>query len=174
MLETDRLVIRKFTFSDLDALIETRSDPEVNKYLGGARLQNPQALRKRLQFYIDCYEKYGFGTCAMEWKATGEMIGTSGLQPLEQTGDIEIGYSLTKNFWRRGLGFECAKAWLDFGFNKANLEKIVAVAQPENTGSWRIMEKLGMTFQTTELHYDLKCVLYAITREEFLSRHNSD
>jgi RimJ/RimL family protein N-acetyltransferase len=98
MLETERLLIRRFTPSDLDKLIETRSDPEVSKYLGGQTFQNPSALKKRLDFYLDCYEKFGFGTCAMIWKPTGEMIGSSGIQPLEDTGEIEVGYSIVKEF----------------------------------------------------------------------------
>ncbi len=65
MLETERLILRKFTPEDLDKLIETRSDDEVIKYLGGRTLQNPEAIEKRLQFYIDCYEKFGFGMCAL-------------------------------------------------------------------------------------------------------------
>ncbi len=168
MIETKRLLIRKFTFADLDELIELRSDPEVNKYLGGTRLQNAEAIKKRMQFYIDCYEKYGFGACAMIWKKTGEMCGWSGLQPLEETGEIEVGYGMAQKFWGKGIGYECALAWLKYGFEKANLKRIVAVASPENTGSWRIMEKCGMCYEKTEQHYGETCVLYAIERDEFL------
>ena len=41
MIETERLIFRKFTLDDLPVLIEQRSDPEVNKYLGGTAMQNP-------------------------------------------------------------------------------------------------------------------------------------
>ena len=116
MLETERLLMRKFTPDDLDKLIELRSDAEVIKYLGGRRLQNPEAISKRLQFYIGCYEKYGFGFMAMIWTKTGEMIGWSGLQPLGDTNEIEIGYGMKKEFWGWGIGYECARAWLKFGF----------------------------------------------------------
>jgi len=168
MLETERLLIRRFTLADLDKLIETRSDSEVNKYLGGKTFQNPIALKKRLGFYLDCYKKFGFGTCAMIWKPTGEMIGSSGIQPLEDTGEIEVGYSIVKEFWRRGIGFECAHAWLKYGFENAGLERIVAVTYPENVGSWRIMEKCGMKYEKTETHYGFECLFYAVSREEFL------
>ena len=161
--------MRKFTPDDLPKLIEIRSDPEVYKYLGGIRMQNPEAIEKRLQFYIGCYAKYGFGHCAMHWKETGELIGWSGIQPLEETGEIEVGYGMTKEFWRRGIGSECARAWLEFGFTKANLEKIVAIAVPENTGSWRIMEKLGMRYEKNENHYGLDCKFYSISKDEFLN-----
>lgn len=168
MLETDRLIIRKFTPGDLEPLIEMRIDPDVNKYLGGSRMQNPEAIKKRMQFYIDCYDKFGFGQCAMIWKQNGELIGASGIQPLEETGEIEVGYSLKKDYWRMGLGFECAMAWLEYGFNTAGLERIVAVADPDNTGSWRIMEKCGMRYEKTAEFYGILCKFYAISKEEFL------
>ncbi len=167
MFETERLLIRKFTMDDLPKLIELRSDEAVNKYLGGTRLQNPEAIEKRFRVYLDCYEKFGFGVCALVWKETGEMFGWGGLMPLEDTGEIEVGYGMSKDFWGKGVGYECARAWLEYGFEKAGLERIVAVAQPENTGSWRIMEKLGMRYEKTEEHYGIDCKFYAITKEEF-------
>ena len=168
MLETERLFHRKFTLEDLDKLIELRSDDEVIKYLGGRRLQNPESIEKRLHFYLDCYEKYNFGMCALILKPTGEMIGWSGLQPLEKTGKTEVGYGMIKEFWGRGIGFETARGWLEYGFEKAHLEKIVAVASPENTASWRIMEKLGMRRGKLETHYGISCFFYAISKEEFI------
>src|SRR5437868_4107503 len=118
MIETERLFIRKFTPEDLPRLIEMRTDPEIYKYLGGGQMQNAEALTKRMQFYIDCYDKHGFGMSAMIWKASGEMIGWSGLQPLDGTSEIEVGYGMIKEFWGKGIGTEAAKAWLDFGFNE--------------------------------------------------------
>ncbi len=168
MIETERLKFSRITKDDLPWLIEMRSPDPVNRYLGGPAMQNPESLKKRLQFYIDCYEKFGFGVCTMQFKENGELIGTSGLQPLEDTGEIEVGYNLTEKYWRRGLGYECAFAWLDYGFNVAGLDRIVAIAHPDNTGSWRIMEKCGMRYEKTEPHYGMECVFYAITREAFL------
>ncbi len=167
MLETERLTIRPFTLADLPTLIEQRSDPEVNKYLGGAKLQNAERLTERIKFYIDCQEKYGFGMSAMIWKETGEVFGWSGLQPLDRTTEIEVGYGMIKKFWGRGIGYEAAKAWLEFGFDEKNLKRIVAVAYPENRGSRRIMEKLGMIYEKTETHYGAECVFYGISSEEY-------
>lgn len=170
MFETERLLIRKFTTDDLADLIAFRTDPRVSKYLGGDRMQNPEALKARLDFYIGCYDTHGFGMCAMDWKETGEMIGASGLQPLENTDEIEVGYSLSYDFWGNGLATECAKAWLEYGFNSAGLDRIVAVAQPENKGSWKVMEKLGMTYEKTETHYGLECLLYGVSKEDFFGK----
>jgi len=169
MIETERLIIRKLTMDDLPWLIETRSDPDMYRYLGGLEKQNPAAVTKRMDFYLECYEKFGFGQCAMVWKETGERIGCSGLQPLEKTGEIEVGYSVIPEYWRMGIGYECAYAWLDHGFNRCGLERIVAVANKENTGSWRIMEKCGMTFEGEQEHYGMPVVFYAVSRQEFIN-----
>jgi RimJ/RimL family protein N-acetyltransferase len=168
MIETERLIMRKFTHEDLVKLIESRSDDDVIRYLGGRILQNPEKITKRLDFYIDCYEKYSFGMCKMIWKETGEMIGWSGLQPLDGTDEIEVGYGMIKEFWKRGIGFEAAKGWLKFGFEECGLERIVAVASPENVGSWRIMEKCGMTREKIAKFYEMECAFYAISKSEFI------
>jgi ribosomal-protein-alanine N-acetyltransferase len=167
MIDTERLYFRKFEYSDLPKLIEHRSDPDVARYLGGTRRQNPDELAKRIQFYIDCYDKYGFGMCPMFWKETGDMIGAAGIQPLEDTGLIEVGYSIVKSHWGRGIGTEAAKGWMEFGFNNFNLDSIVAVAVVANIASRRIMEKLGMEYKKTEVHYGEECAFYSITKEDF-------
>lgn len=171
IMETERLLHRKFTSDDLNELIEMRVNKDVMKHIGGQRMQNPKAIEERLKFYISCYEK-NIGHHAIIWKATGEMIGWSGLQPLENSGEIEVGYGMKKEFWGKGIGFETALAWLKYGFEKLGLERIVAVAVPENTGSWKIMEKLGMKYEKTEEHYGMDCVFYAISKDEFLSQSN--
>ena len=169
MVETERLTFRKFVDDDLPLLVEQRSDPDVNKYLGGPKRQNAEALVTRMKFYMDCYEKFGVGMCPMIWKETGEMIGTAGLQPLEDTGEIEVGYSIIKRYWGLGIGTEAARTWLEYGFNTMGLERIVAVAVVENAASRRIMEKLGMKFEKNEIHYDEECAFYGISKREFLA-----
>jgi ribosomal-protein-alanine N-acetyltransferase len=167
MIETQRLYFRKFELGDLPQLIEQRSDPDMYRFLGGTRMQNPEALAKRIRFYMSCYDTHGFGMCPMFWKETGEMIGAAGLQPLEDTGDIEVGYSVIKALWGKGIGTEAARGWMEFGFNNFGLERIVAVAVEANTASRRIMEKLGMKYEKTEEHYGEECAFYAVSKEEF-------
>lgn len=174
MIETERLIFKKITAEDLPWLIEMRTPDAVNRYLGGPEMQNAEALAKRMPFYLECHEKFGFGFSVMELKSTGERIGTSGLQPLEDTGEIEVGYNLSEKYWRQGYGYECAMAWLQYGFETAGLERIVAVADPENKGSWRIMEKCGMRYEKTEEFYGMDCVFYAISREEFFRPTHDD
>ncbi len=53
------------------------------------------------------------------------MLGWSGLQPLEDTGETEVGYGMIKEFWGKGIGFECASPWLKYGFETTDLERIL-------------------------------------------------
>lgn len=167
MIETDRLFFRQFTEDDLPWLIENRTPAAVNKYLGGVERQNPEALSLRLKFYISCYDSHGFGMCAMGLKNSGELIGVAGLQPLDGTNDIEVGYSLAERHWRKGYGFECAYGWLKYGFNTAGLERIVALADERNVGSTRIMEKCGMIYEGKKEHFGMSCVLYSIAKKDW-------
>ncbi len=168
MVETERLIFRPFTLDDLPQLIDHRSDPEVNQFLGGPHRQNPDALAARIRFYMACYESHGFGMCPMIWKETGEVVGTAGLQPLENTDEVEVGYSMIKTFWGLGLGTEAARGWMHFGFKEKGLERIVAVSDLDNRASQHIMEKLGMKVEKTEIHYDIECAFYGIWKKDFL------
>ena len=163
--------MRKFTPDDLETLIEQRADPEVAWGLGGERAQTREFNQNRLQFALDCYEKYGYGMCPMIWKETGEFFGWSGLQPLRETSETEVGYGMVKKFWGKGIGTECALAWLQHGFKNVGLERIIAVALPENVASLRIMEKCGMKREKEEIHHGSNLVFYAVTKNEFL-QHN--
>ncbi len=169
MLETQRLIHRPFDVDDLDTLVELRSDPEVAIYLGGEKAMTRDWNQGRLEFYISCY-KDGIGMHKMYWKENDELIGWSGLQPLQGEGEIEVGFGLIKEFWRRGIGYETARGWLDFGFDQRALERIVAVSHVENTGSRRILEKLGMKHEKTSEFYNMECAYYAIKNTEFRSR----
>ncbi len=173
LIETERLLIRPITQDDLSWLVEMRSAPAVNRYMGGPAMQNADRLAERMKFYLSSNEKFGFGFSVMSLKSNGDRIGTSGLVPLADTGEIEIGYNLSEKYWRQGFGYECAMAWLRFGFETAGLERIVAVAHPENIGSWRIMEKCGMRFEKTGRHYEMDVVYYGISREEFLGQNSN-
>lgn len=168
IVETERLAFRYFTLDDLPQLIEQRSDPDVNRFLGGPARQNADALATRIRFYIGCYDSHGFGMCPMIWKETGETIGGAGLQPLENTDEIEVGYSVIKTFWGKGIATEAARGWMDFGFNEKGLERIVGVTDLDNTASQHILKKLGMSYEKTEIHYDIECSFFGVSKADFL------
>jgi ribosomal-protein-alanine N-acetyltransferase len=90
------------------------------------------------------------GYCLWWWRerSSGELVGYAGLNRDEVEGRpiVEIGWSITPPRWGRGLAPEAARAALDWGFDRAALERIVAFALLDNVRSRRVMEKLGMTY----------------------------
>jgi ribosomal-protein-alanine N-acetyltransferase len=164
MLETDRLSMRWLTERDLDELAALRADSDIMRYIGE---QTREKVSQRLQVYIASYEKFGFGSCGVSLKGQRRLIGWCGLGALEDTGEIEVGYGFEKPYWGQGLATEAAGAWLRYGFEHAGLKRIVAIAMPENIGSWRVMEKLGMKYERDARHYGVDVVYYAIERDDF-------
>jgi RimJ/RimL family protein N-acetyltransferase len=170
IIETERLRLRPFTWDDLPETMRQRSNPDVVRYLGGTAMQTPEFVEQRLRFYMDCRERYGFSASPAIRKSDGVFLGWGGLQPLEETGEIEVGYGFDKPYWGLGYATELAAAWLRYGFETARLARIVAVANPENIASRHVMEKLGMRYEKNAVHYKSDCVVYAITRDEFKPR----
>ena len=179
-IETERLRLRPFTLADLPALIAMRAKDDVSLYLGTSARQTPEFVEERLRAYLACYGQHGFGLAAVIDKQSGEFIGWGGLQPLEYgwTGErsaqaeteVEVGYGFDTPHWGQGYATEVAAAWLRWGFEEARLARLVAVAAPDNRGSWHVMEKLGMKHETTGQFYGSPCVYYAISRDEFVPR----
>lgn len=93
----------------------------------------------------------------------GRLIGFCGLQPLPETDEIEIGWWLARACWGRGLATEAARAVLRDGFERAGLQRIVAIAQPANIASIGIMRKLEMRFERISVSRGIPVVLYALT-----------
>jgi ribosomal-protein-alanine N-acetyltransferase len=171
MIETARLLLQPFDEGDLPTLVKLRSDPEVARFIGGAEYTRPEKIAKRFQYYLEHQAQYGFSVSRVVLRETGEIIGWGGLIHLDNTEQIEVGYGFDKLFWGRGYATEVAGAWLRYGFAALGLERIVAVAVPENRASRHVMEKLGMRYEKETRHYEFDCVLYAMTKDEFLRRH---
>jgi len=152
-LETERLVLRRFTEADLDNLVALDSDPDVMRFINGGTptsrddMQNvflPAFLR-----YRDRIEGYGFWA-AIE-KSTGEFLGWFHFRPPEGASpdEPELGYRLRKSAWGKGYGTEGSRALIRKGFIELGVQRVVASTYQDNLGSRRVMEKAGMTLVRT-------------------------
>ncbi|MEA2429264.1 MAG: [ribosomal protein S5]-alanine N-acetyltransferase [Thermoleophilaceae bacterium] len=103
---------------------------------------------------------HGFSMWAVLERATGEIVGDTGLQMLEGGPDVEVGWRMAPDRRGRGYAPEAARAALAAGFGELGLARIVAVTDPANTASRRVMEKLGMTLAGPGRHYGRETVLY--------------
>jgi RimJ/RimL family protein N-acetyltransferase len=145
-IETARLYLRQFMPNDLDELYRIYSDPEIMKYVGKGvrtRAETESAIHNMLKHW----EENNFGMWAVVHKTDRKMIGRCGLCFLDKTPEVELGYALDKLYWNQGLATEASIASLNYGFEILQLERIVAIARPENIASQRVMQKVGMKYE---------------------------
>lgn len=164
-IETPRLWLRQFTPDDLNELYSLYINPDLMTYIGkGIRTKNE--TQTALSSIIKHYE-HGFGMWAVIYKDDDKLIGRCGLCFLDNTPEVELGYLLNKSYWRRGLATEASHASLKYGFEVVRLEKIVAIAKPENIASRRVMEKVGMKYEKDAYFYNNDVVYYSISQDVY-------
>jgi len=165
MLETERLILRQLVEGDVGAIYQMRSDAETMRFIREPQSREESANWVELVSSRWANEKIGF--CAMIERSSEKFIGWCGLWQLKETGEIEVGYAVGKSFWGKGYATEAATRFLDYAFEKLQLEKVVAVTRPENAASRRVMEKIGMRYDYTGKFYERDLAHYSITKEEF-------
>jgi RimJ/RimL family protein N-acetyltransferase len=153
---------------DLDRVVKLLGDPDVMRYMPGGEPWPIDKAEKELRGIIAEWEERGYGRWAVI-DDNGAMIGWCGLGYLKELDETEVAYLMDKGYWNKGYATEGGLASLRYGFEAVGLEKIVALAFPENAASRRVMEKLGMSFEGVIHIWKLNLVKYSITREEFLS-----
>ncbi|MGA5267183.1 GNAT family N-acetyltransferase [Streptomyces lydicamycinicus] len=180
-LETERLVLRRFTAGDADLLIELDSDPAVMRYLTGGQPTAPQVVREEyLPRILAGYERWdgALGLFAAHEKDGGAFIGWfhSRPQPKGPVDEAELGYRLRQAAWGKGYATEGSRALLAKAFTELGVRMVWAETMSVNHGSRNIMEKLGMTLtDTIPTPSDMKMiegsehggVRYEITKEQW-------
>jgi ribosomal-protein-alanine N-acetyltransferase len=144
-LETDRLRLRLFNHGDVSIMYELNTDPDVIKYADTPVKDMDEAKQRLEEGPLRDYETYGYGRFAVELKETGKVIGFCGIKYLPEIDSPELGYRYLKEYWGRGIGTEAAKVCVDFARDDLKIEKLIALIIPENIGSIRVAEKMGMT-----------------------------
>ncbi len=147
MLETDRLILRRWTEADVDPFAAINADPKVMEYFP-APLSEEQT-RQMIGRIEDGFQTNGFGLYAAELKETAEMIGFIGCSipnfeaPFMPC--IEIGWRLGSAYWGKGLAPEGALAVLADMFSRPDIEEIVSFTASLNKKSMSVMKKIGMS-----------------------------
>ena len=171
-LETERLILRKIRYEDIDDIHNYASDPEVSKYVFWGAHETRAATEKYVKLILALYEEGKIAPWGIHYKEDNKLIGTIDFvswQPQHKT--AEIGYALSMDYWGRGIATEAAKELIRFGMNDMDLVRVQAKSLVANKGSERVMEKAGMKFEgilrkyiyIKGAHYDVK--MYSIIKE---------
>ena len=172
ILETERLLLRKYTMADFPALYAILSDPVTMQHY--PKPYDEAGTRRWIEWNLENYRLYGFGLWAMVRKDTGEMIGDCGLtmQKIDGQNLPEIGYHVRKDCWRQGYGSEAAKAVRDWTFLNNPYACVYSYMKDTNLPSQKTASAMGM--RKIKEYPDSKdgilCV-YAITRREWQKLH---
>jgi RimJ/RimL family protein N-acetyltransferase len=170
-IETERLILRRWRPTDLDALTAVFAKPEV-WWFPLQRGYTADETRAFLDRKLELWSTQGYS----QWAAVAKpdtLIGFLGLQPPgflpEVMPTVEIGWRFDPDFWGRGLATEGGRAALRFAFEVLGLDHVVSIYEPENVASGSVMERLGMRLDRETVHPELGVDLrvYKLTADEW-------
>jgi RimJ/RimL family protein N-acetyltransferase len=179
-LSTERLLLRRWRESDRAPYAALNADPAVREFF-------PEVLTReqsdaQIAVFEDHFDQHSFGMWALELRASGELIGFTGMDLATYDAHfapaIEIGWRLARAAWGHGYATEAALASLRFGFEQLELDEIVACTTPINLRSRAVMERIGMTWDPSEDfdhpevaagHPLCRHLLYRLRAEDWLS-----
>lgn len=147
VLETERLILRRFTVDDGEFILELLNDPLWLRFIGNNGVNTLDDARSYIsKTLVAMYERLGFGLYLAELKGEGIPVGMCGLIKRDSLEDVDIGFAFLPKFHGKGYAFESASAVMAYGERAFGLKRIVAITSPDNYASARVLEKLGFNF----------------------------
>jgi RimJ/RimL family protein N-acetyltransferase len=142
LIETERLVLRRFTEADRDAVARWNADPAFTRHLAGVqtREQSDEAFDRWRRHW----DEHGFGLLGIEWQETGVLIGRVGPQfHRAWPSDPETGWALDPSWWGKGIATEAGTAAVAWAFGELDYPRVVSITTAANLASRKVMAKLG-------------------------------
>jgi [ribosomal protein S5]-alanine N-acetyltransferase len=147
-IKTERLTLRQFTLSDAEFILELVNEQSFIQNIGDRGVRTLSDAEKYLENGpISSYARNGFGLLAVTLNGTGQPIGICGLIKRDTLEDVDIGYAFLPKFWSKGYALESARAVMNHAKEVLGLKRVVAIVDPNNAGSIRLLERLDMTFE---------------------------
>jgi len=173
MIETPRLVLRRFTADDLEPLAAILLHPEVSRWLGPHAATRDDVARA-IDRYDVHWETLGFGRFAVVDRTSGVLVGRAGVMReaawMATECRDEIGWAIDPGRWHEGLATEASAAALGDVFGRVGLVQVVSFTSLANAASIRVMAKLGLALGGTTSWAGTEHVWYAVSaRREHVS-----
>lgn len=175
VLETERLILRKFKMSDTEKVYKNwGSDSKVTEFLRWKTYESVEDAKKIIKIWETEYEKENFYHWAIELKELGEPIGS--ITVVEENSKIKkahIGYCIGRIWWNKGITTEAFKEVIKFLFEEVGYNRIESQYDPNNIGSGAVMKKCGLKYEGTFRKADFNnkgivdASMYAILKEDW-------
>src|SRR6266480_5570973 len=169
-LETARLILRPFGKEDLDVLSELMANADFMRFSLGPKTHEQTAAFLET---VSGWHRAGLPSpFAVVTRSDGMLVGYCGFLHQEVDGEkeIEIGYRLHPDYWNRGIATEAARKVRDHAFSDLELPRVISLIHCDNTPSRRVAEKIGMTFEKEILFRGFPTQVFAVIREQWLTR----
>jgi len=166
---THRLLLREMTPEDADNLYQLNLDPEVIRYTGDPPFDSILDAKNFLNRY-NHYQKYGFGRWAVIRKLDNAFLGWCGLKYSPDLNEYDIGYRFMKKYWSQGFATESATACIKWAFEKSDITEIIGRADIKNEASYKVLEKIGLSYWKLLQTDNIKLLIYKIDRSDYYQK----
>ncbi|MEL7187067.1 MAG: GNAT family N-acetyltransferase, partial [Pseudomonadota bacterium] len=186
-LLSDRLIFTPLELTDIDLAVELWTDPEVVRYVEDVSTE--AEIRQEMPDVIKRGGNGAIGEWCIAGRETGEKLGSAYLLPMPTEvddfdyglldmgqmpdADIEVGYFLKPSAWGQGYATEICRRMLQFAFQEALLDKVVASVDASNVASRNVLEKSGLLYTGRTICWGKYSPFYKITRDEWIATWQS-
>ncbi len=151
-LETKRLMLRWIKPSDSPFVLKLLNEPSFIQNIGDRKIRDTAGAEGYIQkIASDGYEKLGYGSFLVLLLPTLEPIGICSLIKRDYLKDADIGFAFLSQFEGQGIATEASKAVIEYCRSAIRLKRIVGIASSSNKASMRVLEKLGLKFESLVL-----------------------
>ena len=169
LLETGRLILRRYDADDLDRLDRLNSNVDVMRYIGDGSLRTREQTRAGIVRTQRIYSIFpGLGFWIAEEKPRRNFAGVFALIYIPKTVEVEVGYRLTPSAWGRGLATEGARALVRYGLFELGLNRVAGLTHPENDASKRVLMKAGLEPRGMGHYYDRELCYFVAEASRFI------
>ena len=148
ILETERLMLSRLSYDNREFIFELVNEPSFKKYIGDKEVNSLEDADRYLrEGPIGHYEEFGFGLLLVSLKGTRTPIGICGLIKREDFDDPDIGFAFLKRHRQQGYATESSRAVLAHGFELLELQRIIAMVDPDNKASVKLLENQGFVYE---------------------------
>jgi RimJ/RimL family protein N-acetyltransferase len=163
LIETERLLLRRFSAEDLDDFVALHSEPEVTRFI---RPLDRAEAEERLGKDKEEWRERGHGMLVVADKHSDEFLGRIAIKYWPQVGETELGWTLRREAWGEGYATEAGAACRDWALTNLDVPYLTAMIVPENSRSVAVAERLGFSRLREDELLGEKVVVYAVRRDE--------